>query len=62
MADASGGVIDPITTVWALSAHTIAAADLVDPTIPGTPFDSTPGIFDTQVFAEVQLRGTTFSG
>jgi hypothetical protein len=30
--------------------------------IPGTPFDSTPGIFDTQVFIEVQLRGTLFPG
>ncbi|KAK0481240.1 manganese peroxidase 1 precursor [Armillaria novae-zelandiae] len=27
-----------------------------------TPFDSTPGIFDTQVFIEVQLRGTRFPG
>jgi manganese peroxidase len=45
-----------------LSSHTIAAADHVDPTIPGTPFDSTPEIFDTQVFIEVQLRGTLFPG
>lgn len=30
--------------------------------IPGTPFDSTPGIFDTQFFIEVQLRGTLFPG
>ncbi|KAK0431562.1 manganese peroxidase 1 precursor [Armillaria borealis] len=27
-----------------------------------TPFDSTPGIFDTQIFIEVQLRGTQFPG
>ncbi len=27
-----------------------------------TPFDSTPGIFDTQIFIEVQLRGTRFPG
>ncbi|KAK0473003.1 manganese peroxidase 1 [Armillaria novae-zelandiae] len=45
-----------------LSSHTVAAADKVDVTIPGTPFDSTPGIFDTQIFIEVQLRGTQFPG
>ncbi|KAA1474284.1 manganese peroxidase 2 [Dentipellis sp. KUC8613] len=45
-----------------LSSHTIAAADLVDPSIPGTPFDSTPEIFDTQFFIETQLRGTLFPG
>ncbi|PBK94532.1 manganese peroxidase isozyme MP2 [Armillaria gallica] len=45
-----------------LSSHTVAAADKVDVTIPGTPFDSTPGIFDTQIFIEVQLRGTRFPG
>ncbi|TFK87404.1 class II peroxidase [Polyporus arcularius HHB13444] len=48
--------------VWLLSAHTVAAADLVDPTIPRTPFDSTPEIFDTQFFIETQLRGQTFPG
>ena len=48
--------------VWLLSAHTIAAADFVDPTIPRTPFDSTPGIFDTQFFIETQLKGTSFPG
>ncbi|KAA1472888.1 manganese peroxidase 2 [Dentipellis sp. KUC8613] len=45
-----------------LSSHTVAAADHVDPTIPGTPFDSTPEIFDTQFFIETQLRGTLFPG
>ncbi|KAA1474286.1 manganese peroxidase 2 [Dentipellis sp. KUC8613] len=45
-----------------LSSHTIAAADKVDVTIPGTPFDSTPEIFDTQFFIETQLRGTLFPG
>lgn len=42
--------------------HTVAAADHVDPTIPGTPFDSTPELFDTQFFIETQLRGTLFPG
>ncbi|KAJ7921976.1 putative versatile peroxidase [Mycena leptocephala] len=37
-------------------AETIAAADHVDPTTISTPFDSTPGIFDTQLFIETQLR------
>ncbi|KAJ7097576.1 manganese peroxidase 3 [Mycena epipterygia] len=52
----------PEEVVALLSSHTIAAADHVDPSIPGTPFDSTPSIFDTQVFIEVQLRGTLFPG
>jgi len=52
----------PEEVVALLASHTVAAADLVDPSIPGTPFDSTPGIFDTQVFIEVQLRGTLFPG
>ncbi len=48
--------------VWLLSAHTIAAADRVDDTIPRTPFDSTPEVFDTQFFIETQLKGSTFPG
>ncbi|RPD60617.1 peroxidase MNP1 [Lentinus tigrinus ALCF2SS1-7] len=48
--------------VWLLSAHTVAAADRVDDTIPRTPFDSTPEIFDTQFFIETQLRGQSFPG
>ena len=42
--------------------HTIAAADHVDPSIPGTPFDSTPSSFDSQMFIEIQMRGTLFPG
>ncbi|KAK0488428.1 manganese peroxidase 1 precursor [Armillaria novae-zelandiae] len=45
-----------------LASHTVAAADHVDVSIPGTPFDSTPALFDTQFFVEVQLRGTSFPG
>ncbi|KAF8890795.1 manganese peroxidase 1 [Gymnopilus junonius] len=45
-----------------LASHTIAAADVIDPTIPGTPFDSTAGTFDTQVFLEVLLKGSLFPG
>ncbi|KAJ7352148.1 manganese peroxidase 5 [Mycena albidolilacea] len=52
----------PAEVVALLASHTIAAADHVDPTIPGTPFDSTPGIFDTQLFIEAQLRGILVPG
>ncbi|KAJ7577804.1 manganese peroxidase 1 precursor [Mycena floridula] len=53
---------NPAEVVALLASHSIAAADSVDPSIPGTPFDSTPGLFDTQFFIEVQLRGTVFPG
>ncbi|KAJ7060143.1 putative versatile peroxidase [Mycena amicta] len=52
----------PAEVVALLASHTMAAADKVDPTIPGSPFDSTPGIFDTQLFIETQLRGVLFPG
>ncbi|KAF9554086.1 manganese peroxidase [Agrocybe pediades] len=52
----------PQEAVALLSSHTIAAADVVDPTIPGTPFDSTVGTFDSQVFLEVLLKGKLFPG
>ncbi|EJD00160.1 fungal versatile peroxidase from pleurotus Eryngii [Fomitiporia mediterranea MF3/22] len=45
-----------------LASHSIAAADHVDETIPGSPFDSTPGVFDSQFFIETQLKGTLFPG
>ncbi|KAJ6610687.1 manganese peroxidase 3 [Mycena sp. CBHHK59/15] len=59
MADAG---INAAETIALLSSHSVAGADTVDPSIPGSPFDSTPAIFDTQVFIEVQLRGTLFPG
>jgi cytochrome c peroxidase len=52
----------PIEAIALLASHTIAAADVVDPTIPGTPFDSTPFLFDSQVFIETLLVGTGFPG
>ncbi|KAH8107942.1 manganese peroxidase 1 precursor [Cristinia sonorae] len=61
-ADAGPDGFVPVEVVWSLIAHTIAAADLVDPAIPGSPFDSTPAIFDTQFFVETQLKGTLFPG
>nr|AZJ17938.1 manganese peroxidase [Irpex lacteus] len=39
-----------------LISHTVAAQDHVDPTIPGTPFDSTPSEFDPQFFVEVSFN------
>ncbi|KAH9858678.1 manganese peroxidase-like protein [Lenzites betulinus] len=59
---ADAGNFTPPEVVALLVSHTIAAADLVDPSIPGTPFDSTPEEFDTQFFIETQLRGTLFPG
>ncbi|KAH9848375.1 manganese peroxidase 2 [Lenzites betulinus] len=56
------GNFTPEEVVALLASHTIAAADHVDPTIPGSPFDSTPELFDTQFFIETQLRGTLFPG
>ncbi|KAI0374001.1 manganase peroxidase [Pilatotrama ljubarskyi] len=56
------GGFTPEEVIALLVSHTIAAADHVDPSIPGTPFDSTPEIFDSQFFIETQLRGTLFPG
>ncbi|OCH92793.1 manganese peroxidase precursor [Obba rivulosa] len=52
----------PQEVIALLASHSVAAADHVDPAIPGTPFDSTPSDFDSQIFIEVQLRGTLFPG
>ncbi|KAF9473692.1 manganese peroxidase [Pholiota conissans] len=52
----------PEEVIVLLSSHTIAAADDIDTTIPGTPFDSTVNTFDTQIFLEVLLKGTLFPG
>ncbi|OBZ66199.1 Versatile peroxidase VPL2 [Grifola frondosa] len=47
----------PNEIVDLLISHTVAAQDHVDPTIPGTPFDSTPSKFDAQLCV-----GTLFPG
>ncbi|KAJ7837997.1 heme peroxidase [Mycena olivaceomarginata] len=52
----------PNEIVDLLASHTIAAQDHVDPTIPGTPFDSTPSVFDVQFFVETLLVEQTFPG
>ncbi|KAI0072718.1 manganese peroxidase 1 precursor [Panus rudis PR-1116 ss-1] len=59
---ADAGGFSPAEVIALLASHSVAAADKVDPTIPGTPFDSTPSLFDTQFFVETQLRGTLFPG
>ncbi|KAK0184989.1 manganese peroxidase 1 precursor [Armillaria mellea] len=51
----------PPEVIALLASHSVAAADHVDVTV-FTPFDSTPALFDTQFFVEVQLRGTAFPG
>ncbi|KDR77807.1 hypothetical protein GALMADRAFT_155556 [Galerina marginata CBS 339.88] len=51
----------PAEVVALLASHTIAAA-AIDPSIPGTPFDSTVETFDSQVFLEVLLKGKLFPG
>ncbi|TFK37428.1 manganese peroxidase isozyme precursor [Crucibulum laeve] len=54
--------INPSEVVALLAAHSVAADYDTDPVIPGAPFDTTPGIFDTQIFTEVLLRGVLFPG
>ncbi|KAF9468402.1 manganese peroxidase 1 [Collybia nuda] len=45
-----------------LASHSVAAQDHVDPTIPGTPFDSTPSAFDSNFFVETLLAGNLVPG
>ncbi|TFK58280.1 manganese peroxidase 2, partial [Pluteus cervinus] len=42
----------PPEIIALLSSHSIAGADTVDPTIPGTPFDTTPSVYDTNIFID----------
>jgi hypothetical protein len=57
MADAG---FSPEELVALLASHSIAGADDVDPFSEGLPFDSTPSVFDTQIFVETQLHGIMF--
>ncbi|VDB84571.1 unnamed protein product [Peniophora sp. CBMAI 1063] len=59
---ADGGSFTPTEVVALLTAHTVGASDNVDATIPRTPFDSTPSLFDSQFFLDTQLKGTLFPG
>lgn len=58
----AGGNFSPNEVVALLASHSVAGADTVVPDLQGVPFDSTPSVFDTQIFVEVQLRGTLFTG
>ncbi|PPQ86010.1 hypothetical protein CVT26_012539 [Gymnopilus dilepis] len=51
----------PSEVVSLLAAHSIATASDIDSIVPGTPLDSTPFIFDTQLYIEVALRGFLFT-
>ncbi|KZT38128.1 manganese peroxidase [Sistotremastrum suecicum HHB10207 ss-3] len=57
-----GGSFSPEEVIALLSSHSIARSDHVDPTIMAVPFDSTPFVFDTQIFLEVLLKGTGVPG
>ncbi|EKM55990.1 uncharacterized protein PHACADRAFT_256984 [Phanerochaete carnosa HHB-10118-sp] len=59
---ADAGGFSPFEVISLLASHSIARADKVDPTIDAAPFDSTPFVFDTQVFLEVLLKGVGFPG
>jgi len=52
----------PAELVALIASHSIAAQDEIEPAIHGSPFDSTPSAFDSQVFLETLLRGTIFPG
>jgi len=58
----AGGNFSPQEVIALLSSHSVAGADTIIPNLQGVPFDSTPSVFDTQIFLEVQLRGTLFTG
>ncbi|GJE95282.1 lignin peroxidase precursor [Phanerochaete sordida] len=60
IADAGNFTAADLTAM--LAAHTVAAADDVEDDNPGLPFDSSPGVFDAQLFVEVQLHGVQFPG
>jgi len=58
----AGGDFSPQEVIALLASHSVAGADTIVPDLQGVPFDSTPSVFDTQIFVEVQLRGTLFTG
>nr|P78733.2 RecName: Full=Manganese peroxidase H3; AltName: Full=Peroxidase manganese-dependent H3; Flags: Precursor [Phanerodontia chrysosporium]AAA62243.1 manganese peroxidase isozyme H3 precursor [Phanerodontia chrysosporium] len=56
------GNFSPFEVVSLLASHSVARADKVDETIDAAPFDTTPFVFDTQIFLEVLLKGVGFPG
>ncbi|PBK93303.1 manganese peroxidase isozyme precursor [Armillaria gallica] len=59
MADAG---LSPSDLIDLLASHSVAFQEKVDPSIPFTPFDSTPTILDAQFFVETLLNGTDWPG
>jgi hypothetical protein len=59
MADAG---FSPDEVVALLASHSVAAQDRVDTTVPGSPLDSTPDRFDSQIYLETLLKGTAYPG
>ncbi|EKM55989.1 uncharacterized protein PHACADRAFT_144982 [Phanerochaete carnosa HHB-10118-sp] len=59
---ADAGNFSPFEVIALLASHSIARADKVDTSIDAAPFDSTPFVFDTQVYLEVLLKGVGFPG
>nr|AFR44748.1 manganese peroxidase 3 [Volvariella volvacea] len=62
LARAADAGISASEMVDLLASHSVAAQDHVDETIPGTPFDSTPSVFDANFFLEVLLKGDVIPG
>ncbi|KAJ6583482.1 heme peroxidase [Mycena vulgaris] len=54
--------LTPEELIDLLASHSIGVQDHVDPTIPDTPFDTTPAVFDTNFYLETLLRGTVWPG
>ncbi|KAJ7122103.1 manganese peroxidase 1 [Mycena epipterygia] len=54
--------LTPEELVDLLASHSVGIQEHIDPTIPNTPFDSTPTVFDTNFYLETLLPGTTWPG
>ncbi|KAJ7726110.1 manganese peroxidase [Mycena metata] len=45
-----------------LASHSVGVQEHIDESIPGTPFDLTPGVFDTNFYRDVLLPGFIIPG
>ncbi|KAJ7112485.1 manganese peroxidase 1 [Mycena epipterygia] len=54
--------LTPNDMVDLLASHSIAVQEHIDETIPNRPFDTTPGVFDTNFFLETLLPGKVWPG
>ncbi|KAJ7652404.1 putative peroxidase, partial [Mycena polygramma] len=52
----------PTELVALLASHSIGVQEHVDPSIENTPFDTTPGVFDTAFYKEVLRPGMHYPG